>query len=148
MQVGPRGKERSRDPGPRGADAPPLTRFCPSDSGEEAPGERSADAEDAEPPEAPGGRPPDEACVPPAHALVLGGFGKSKAPRVSERPGGGTAAAEAAGLSVQQVFVARSWEGGVGVSRSPPQARHPPLSCVLPLFIFIGLNPEQIVFLL
>ncbi|XP_074177558.1 ATP-dependent RNA helicase DDX51 [Rhinolophus sinicus] len=53
-----------------------------ADSSEEAPGDSSVDAEAAGPEEAPGGRPPDEACAPPARALVLGAFGRSRAPKV------------------------------------------------------------------
>lgn len=144
--MGPRGKERSGDPGPRGADAPPLPGFCPVDSDEEAPGERSADAEDAEPPEAPAGRPPDEACVPPAHALLLGGFGKSRAPRVRGRPGGG----RLRGCQSRRCW----WRGGgrmVSAShgRSAGQRRTSVEHLAFTyLFIFIGVNPEQIVLLL
>ncbi|XP_054450404.1 ATP-dependent RNA helicase DDX51 [Pteronotus mesoamericanus] len=49
-------------------------------SSEEAPEESGVDAEAAGPPEAPGARPADEASG--AHALLLGGFGRSKAPKV------------------------------------------------------------------
>ncbi|KAM8818182.1 ATP-dependent RNA helicase DDX51 isoform 2-T2 [Rhynchonycteris naso] len=67
----PRGKRRKVD----GEDAGAET--C-----EEEPGESSVDAEAERPPESPGGRPPDETCGPPAHALLLGGFGRSRAPKV------------------------------------------------------------------
>ncbi|XP_053784416.1 ATP-dependent RNA helicase DDX51 [Desmodus rotundus] len=56
-----------------------------AESSEEAPGESDVDgvgAEAAGPQEAPEGRPADEATGPPAHALLLGGFGRSRAPKV------------------------------------------------------------------
>ncbi|KAI5756945.1 DDX51 [Gulo gulo luscus] len=56
----------------------PRARFCRAGSSEEAPGESGAAAEGAGPPEHPGG----EASGPPAHALRLGGFGRSRAPKV------------------------------------------------------------------
>ncbi|XP_036730949.1 ATP-dependent RNA helicase DDX51 isoform X2 [Balaenoptera musculus] len=70
------------DSGPRGADAPPRPRFCRAESSEEAPAGNSVGAEAAGSPEGQGGPPPEEASGPPAHALVLGGFGRSKAPKV------------------------------------------------------------------
>ncbi|XP_068418475.1 ATP-dependent RNA helicase DDX51 isoform X1 [Eschrichtius robustus] len=70
------------DSGPRGADAPPRPRFCRAESREEAPAGNSVGAEAAGSPEGQGGPPPEEAPGPPAHALVLGGFGRSKAPKV------------------------------------------------------------------
>lgn len=85
-QVGPRGAG-PWDSGPRGADAPPRPRFCRADSSEEAPAGNSVGTEAAGSPEGQGGPPPEEASGPPAHALVLGGFGRSKAPKVSG-PGG------------------------------------------------------------
>uniref|UniRef100_A0A8C4PR38 ATP-dependent RNA helicase n=1 Tax=Equus asinus asinus TaxID=83772 RepID=A0A8C4PR38_EQUAS len=51
-------------------------------SSEEAPEESGVGAEAAEQPEAPDGRPPEEASGPPAHALLLGGFRRSRAPKV------------------------------------------------------------------
>ncbi|KAF6080918.1 DEAD-box helicase 51 [Phyllostomus discolor] len=53
-----------------------------AESSEEEPGESGVDAEAEAPPEAPGGRTPDEATGPPAHPLLLGGFGRSRAPKV------------------------------------------------------------------
>ncbi|XP_059750367.1 ATP-dependent RNA helicase DDX51 isoform X1 [Balaenoptera ricei] len=70
------------DSGPRGADAPPRPRFCRAESSEEAPAGNSVGAEAAGSPEGQGGPLPEEASGPPAHALVLGGFGRSKAPKV------------------------------------------------------------------
>lgn len=67
----PRSKRRRADSEDSGAD-----------SSEEAPGESSVDAGAAGPAEAPGGRPPDEASGTPAQALLLGGFGRSRAPKV------------------------------------------------------------------
>ncbi|KAK1328221.1 hypothetical protein QTO34_011788 [Cnephaeus nilssonii] len=85
-QVGPAGRGgdgvRAGDLGLLEADAPPLPGFCPAENGEEAPRESSVDAEAAGPPETPGEQPPDEAGGPPAHALLLGGFGRSRAPKV------------------------------------------------------------------
>ncbi|XP_044632051.2 LOW QUALITY PROTEIN: ATP-dependent RNA helicase DDX51 [Equus asinus] len=57
-------------------------RFCRAGSSEEAPEESGVGAEAAEQPEAPDGRPPEEASGPPAHALLLGGFRRSRAPKV------------------------------------------------------------------
>ncbi|XP_047552338.1 ATP-dependent RNA helicase DDX51 [Lutra lutra] len=82
----PRRREGSGAPG--SPHAPPGKRRkvdgedSRAGSSEEAPGESSADAEGAGPPEHPGGRPPGEASGPPAHALLLGGFGRSRAPKV------------------------------------------------------------------
>ncbi|XP_059533215.1 ATP-dependent RNA helicase DDX51 isoform X2 [Myotis daubentonii] len=53
-----------------------------AESSEEAPREGSVDAEAAGPPGTPGEQPPGEARGPPAHALLLGGFGRSRAPKV------------------------------------------------------------------
>ncbi|XP_061026465.1 ATP-dependent RNA helicase DDX51 isoform X2 [Eubalaena glacialis] len=53
-----------------------------AESSEEAPAGNSVGAEAAGSPEGQGGPPPEEASGPPAHALVLGGFGRSKAPKV------------------------------------------------------------------
>ncbi|XP_032126779.1 ATP-dependent RNA helicase DDX51 isoform X2 [Sapajus apella] len=65
----------------RGASDPVLTRspagVCRAESSEEAPGERSARAKAA-----PDGRVPEEAAGPLAPGLVLGGFGRRKAPKV------------------------------------------------------------------
>ena len=88
---GSRGGAGPWDSGPRGADAPPRPRFCRAESSEEAPAGNSVGAEAAGSPEGQGGPPPEEASGPPAHALVLGGFGRSKAPKVSG-PGGGCSA--------------------------------------------------------
>ncbi|XP_058387164.1 ATP-dependent RNA helicase DDX51 isoform X1 [Diceros bicornis minor] len=57
-------------------------RFCRAGSGEEAPGDSGEGAEAAGPPEDQDGRPPAEASGPPAHALLLGGFERSRAPKV------------------------------------------------------------------
>lgn len=70
-------------------------RFCRAGSSEEAPEESGVGAEAAEQPEAPDGRPPEEASGPPAHALLLGGFRRSRAPKVSG-PGVGGCRARAA----------------------------------------------------
>ncbi|XP_036290215.1 ATP-dependent RNA helicase DDX51 isoform X5 [Pipistrellus kuhlii] len=67
----PRSKRRREDGEEAGAE-----------SSEEAPREGSVDAEAAGPPEAPGEQPPDAAGAPPAHPLLLGGFGRSRAPKV------------------------------------------------------------------
>ncbi|XP_025717434.2 ATP-dependent RNA helicase DDX51 isoform X1 [Callorhinus ursinus] len=67
----PRGKRRKAD----GEDES-------AGSSEGAPGESGADAEGAGPPEDPGGRPPGEAPGTPARALLLGGCGRSRAPKV------------------------------------------------------------------
>ncbi|XP_060484010.1 ATP-dependent RNA helicase DDX51 [Panthera onca] len=67
----PRGKRRKVD----GEDAD-------AGSGEEAPGESSESAQAAGPPGDSGERPPEEASGPPAHALLLGGFERSRAPKV------------------------------------------------------------------
>ncbi|CAK6439926.1 unnamed protein product [Pipistrellus nathusii] len=67
----PRSKRRREDGEAAGAE-----------SSEEAPREGSVDAEAAGPPEAPGEQPPDAAGAPPAHPLLLGGFGRSRAPKV------------------------------------------------------------------
>ncbi|XP_043413186.1 ATP-dependent RNA helicase DDX51 [Prionailurus bengalensis] len=67
----PRGKRRKVD----GEDAD-------AGSGEEEPGESSASAQAAGPPGDSGERPPEEASGPPAHALLLGGFERSRAPKV------------------------------------------------------------------
>ncbi|XP_008155514.2 ATP-dependent RNA helicase DDX51 [Eptesicus fuscus] len=67
----PRSKRRKEDGEEAGAE-----------SSEEAPRESSVDAEAAGPPETPGEQPPDEAGGPPAHAVLLGGFGRSRAPKV------------------------------------------------------------------
>ncbi|XP_059974546.1 ATP-dependent RNA helicase DDX51 isoform X2 [Mesoplodon densirostris] len=53
-----------------------------AESSEEAPAGDSVGAEAAGSPEGQGGPPPEEASGSPAHALVLGGFGRSKAPKV------------------------------------------------------------------
>ncbi|XP_036159350.1 ATP-dependent RNA helicase DDX51 isoform X2 [Myotis myotis] len=53
-----------------------------AESSEEAPREGSVDAEAAGPPGTPGEQPSGEARGPPAHALLLGGFGRSRAPKV------------------------------------------------------------------
>lgn len=79
---------RTRDPGRLEADAPPA-RLPPAESSEEAPREGSGAAEAAGPPGTPGERPPGEARGPPAHALLLGGFGRSRAPTVSGLEAGG-----------------------------------------------------------
>ncbi|XP_072809055.1 ATP-dependent RNA helicase DDX51 isoform X2 [Vicugna pacos] len=67
----PSGKRRRADGEDAGAE-----------SGEEAPEESSVGADAARPPEGPGGPLPEEAPGPPAQALVLGGFGRSRAPKV------------------------------------------------------------------
>ncbi|ELR59643.1 ATP-dependent RNA helicase DDX51, partial [Bos mutus] len=51
-------------------------------SSEETPAESSVGAEAAGSPEGRGGPPPEEASGPLTHALVLGGFGRSKVPKV------------------------------------------------------------------
>ncbi|KAB1255775.1 ATP-dependent RNA helicase DDX51 [Camelus dromedarius] len=53
-----------------------------AESSEEAPEESSVAADAARPPEGPGGPLPEEAPGPPAQALVLGDFGRSRAPKV------------------------------------------------------------------
>ncbi|XP_058895655.1 ATP-dependent RNA helicase DDX51 isoform X2 [Kogia breviceps] len=53
-----------------------------AESSEETPAADSVGAEAAGSPEGQGGPLPEEATGPPAHALVLGGFGRSKAPKV------------------------------------------------------------------
>ncbi|XP_066227330.1 ATP-dependent RNA helicase DDX51 isoform X2 [Saccopteryx leptura] len=82
----PRRRRSGRAPGspraPRGKRQKVDSEDAGAESGEEALGESSVDAEAEGPPETPGGRPPDEACGPPAHALLLGGFGRSRAPKV------------------------------------------------------------------
>lgn len=80
-----RGAARRGDPGPHGADAPPPPRFCPAESSEEAPAASCGAAEAVGPTEAPGGRPPDGACGPPAQSLLLGDFKRTRAPKVSGR---------------------------------------------------------------
>ncbi|XP_036077164.1 ATP-dependent RNA helicase DDX51 isoform X1 [Rousettus aegyptiacus] len=77
-----RGAARRGDPGPHGADAPPPPRFCPAESSEEAPAASCGAAEAVGPTEAPGGRPPDGACGPPAQSLLLGDFKRTRAPKV------------------------------------------------------------------
>ncbi|XP_036159351.1 ATP-dependent RNA helicase DDX51 isoform X3 [Myotis myotis] len=72
---------RTRDLCRLEADAPPA-RLPPAESSEEAPREGSVDAEAAGPPGTPGEQPSGEARGPPAHALLLGGFGRSRAPKV------------------------------------------------------------------
>uniref|UniRef100_A0A8D0NPU0 ATP-dependent RNA helicase n=1 Tax=Sus scrofa TaxID=9823 RepID=A0A8D0NPU0_PIG len=62
----------------RGADASPRLRFSRLESKEREPEDESVGAEDAGPPEGS----PEEAPGPSAHALVLGGFGRSRAPKV------------------------------------------------------------------
>ncbi|XP_040475991.1 LOW QUALITY PROTEIN: ATP-dependent RNA helicase DDX51 [Ursus maritimus] len=82
--TGGAGQGRGRGRGIRvrgGADAPPRP-VSRAGSSEEAPGESGADAEGAGPPEDPGERPPGEASGPPARALLLGGFGRNRAPKV------------------------------------------------------------------
>ncbi|XP_066116974.1 ATP-dependent RNA helicase DDX51 isoform X2 [Saccopteryx bilineata] len=82
----PRRRKSGRAPGspraPRGKRQKVDSEDAGAESGEEALGESSVDAEAEGPPETPGGHPPDEACGPPAHALLLGGFGRSRAPKV------------------------------------------------------------------
>ncbi|XP_037016861.2 ATP-dependent RNA helicase DDX51 [Artibeus jamaicensis] len=53
-----------------------------AESSEEAPGESGVDADAEALPKAPGVRTPNEATGPPAHPLLLGGFGRSRAPKV------------------------------------------------------------------
>ncbi|XP_074212516.1 ATP-dependent RNA helicase DDX51 isoform X2 [Camelus bactrianus] len=67
----PNGKRRRADGEDAGAE-----------SSEEAPEESSVAADAARPPEGPGGPLPEEAPGPPAQALVLGDFGRSRAPKV------------------------------------------------------------------
>lgn len=67
----PSGKRRRADGEDAGAE-----------SSEEAPEESSVAADAARPPEGPGGPLPEEAPGPPAQALVLGDFGRSRAPKV------------------------------------------------------------------
>ncbi|XP_057602243.1 ATP-dependent RNA helicase DDX51 isoform X2 [Hippopotamus amphibius kiboko] len=93
----PRRTRRHEGPGASGSPhAPPSKRRkadeedAGAESSEEAPAENSVGAGASGSPEGPGAPPPEEASGPPAHALVLGGFGKSKAPKVS---GSGEAAA-------------------------------------------------------
>uniref|UniRef100_A0A8D0S2K2 ATP-dependent RNA helicase n=1 Tax=Sus scrofa TaxID=9823 RepID=A0A8D0S2K2_PIG len=62
----------------RGADASPRLRFSRLESKEREPEDESVGAEDAGPPEGS----PEEAPGPSAHALVLGGFGRSRTPKV------------------------------------------------------------------
>lgn len=109
--MGPAGRGgdgvRAGDLGLLEADAPPLPGFCPAENGEEAPRESSVDAEAAGPPETPGEQPPDEAGGPPAHALLLGGFGRSRAPKVSGleevgRPGWGVGSCRVGWLLLTQ----------------------------------------------
>lgn len=57
-------------------------RFCRAESGEETPAESSVGAEAAGSPEGRGGPPLEEASRPLTHSLVLGGFGRSKVPKV------------------------------------------------------------------
>ncbi|KAM9055611.1 ATP-dependent RNA helicase DDX51 isoform 2-T3 [Megaptera novaeangliae] len=87
----PRRTRRRKSGGaPASPHAPPCKRRKADDededasaeSSEEAPAGNSVGAEDAGSPEGQGGPPPEEASGPPAHALVLGGFGRSKAPKV------------------------------------------------------------------
>ncbi|XP_022453719.1 ATP-dependent RNA helicase DDX51 isoform X2 [Delphinapterus leucas] len=87
----PRRTRRRKSGGAPGSPhAPPCKRRKADDededagaeSSEEAPAGNSVGAEAAGSPEGQGGPPPEEASGPPAHALVLGGFGRSKAPKV------------------------------------------------------------------
>ncbi|XP_068418478.1 ATP-dependent RNA helicase DDX51 isoform X3 [Eschrichtius robustus] len=87
----PRRTRRRKSGGAPGSPhAPPCKRRKADDededagaeSREEAPAGNSVGAEAAGSPEGQGGPPPEEAPGPPAHALVLGGFGRSKAPKV------------------------------------------------------------------
>uniref|UniRef100_F6ZE32 ATP-dependent RNA helicase n=1 Tax=Equus caballus TaxID=9796 RepID=F6ZE32_HORSE len=89
--AGPAGKRRRRPRRPRrreGGGAPESKRRradgedAGAGSSEEAPEESGVGAEAAEQPGAPDGRPPEEASGPPAHALLLGGFRRSRAPKV------------------------------------------------------------------
>ncbi|XP_046496254.1 ATP-dependent RNA helicase DDX51 [Equus quagga] len=91
QSAGPAGKRRRRPRRPRrreGGGAPESKRRradgedAGAGSSEEAPEESGVGAEAAEQPEAPDGRPPEEASGPPAHALLLGGFRRSRAPKV------------------------------------------------------------------
>lgn len=103
------------------------------------------DAEAAGPEEAPGGRPPDGAGAPPAQALVLGAFGRSRAPKVSARGGTPAAAALEPGSGAEAAGPrgceprGRSWRGrGDGAraswalvrvrQRTPSRAEDPHLS--------------------
>ncbi|XP_059750368.1 ATP-dependent RNA helicase DDX51 isoform X2 [Balaenoptera ricei] len=87
----PRRTRRRKSGGAPGSPhAPPCKRRKADDededagaeSSEEAPAGNSVGAEAAGSPEGQGGPLPEEASGPPAHALVLGGFGRSKAPKV------------------------------------------------------------------
>ncbi|TKC39346.1 ATP-dependent RNA helicase DDX51 isoform X2 [Monodon monoceros] len=87
----PRRTRRRKSGGAPGSPhAPPCKRRKADDededagaeSSEEAPAGNSVGAEAAGSPEGQGGPPPEEASGPPAHALVLGGFERSKAPKV------------------------------------------------------------------
>ncbi|XP_058387165.1 ATP-dependent RNA helicase DDX51 isoform X2 [Diceros bicornis minor] len=89
--AGAAGKRRRRPRRPRrreGGGAPGSKRrradgaAASAGSGEEAPGDSGEGAEAAGPPEDQDGRPPAEASGPPAHALLLGGFERSRAPKV------------------------------------------------------------------
>lgn len=91
-EIGRRGRGRrwgraGRYPGPRRGgwcrSCAAGARFCRAGSSEEAPGESSAGAPAAGPPGDSGERPPEEASGPPAHALLLGGYERSRAPKVS-----------------------------------------------------------------
>ncbi|XP_070242458.1 ATP-dependent RNA helicase DDX51 isoform X1 [Bos mutus] len=85
-----RRREGGREPG--SPPAPPNKRQKTDDedenedegaeSSEETPAESSVGAEAAGSPEGRGGPPPEEASGPLTHALVLGGFGRSKVPKV------------------------------------------------------------------
>ncbi|CAI9156918.1 unnamed protein product [Rangifer tarandus platyrhynchus] len=83
-----RRREGGREPG--SPPAPPSKRQKTDDedeekgaeSSEETPAESSVGAEAAHSRESPGGPPPEEASGPLTHALVLGGFGRSKVPKV------------------------------------------------------------------
>ncbi|KAK2498299.1 hypothetical protein MC885_012104 [Smutsia gigantea] len=52
-----------------------------AESSEEAPEKSNVGTRTSGPREDPGGRPPEEVSGPPAHALLLGGFGRSKVPK-------------------------------------------------------------------
>ncbi|XP_014957047.1 ATP-dependent RNA helicase DDX51 isoform X1 [Ovis aries] len=83
-----RRREGGREPG--STPAPPNKRQKTDDededegaeSGEETPAESSVGAEAAGSPEGRGGPPLEEASRPLTHSLVLGGFGRSKVPKV------------------------------------------------------------------
>uniref|UniRef100_A0A2K5E2R4 ATP-dependent RNA helicase n=1 Tax=Aotus nancymaae TaxID=37293 RepID=A0A2K5E2R4_AOTNA len=90
LQIRASERQRQREPEPRPATAASSrSRCCSSSPPPEAPGERGAGSGEEAPGErgacakaAPDGRVPEEAAGPLAPGLVLGGFGRRKAPKV------------------------------------------------------------------